>query len=162
MTPIATLNGQLKEIDDASLERLRSTFRGSLVRPGEAGYTDKPIYNAMHGRRPALIARCTGTADVVDAVRFAREHDLLVAVRGGGHSVAGHSSCDGGMVIDLTRMRGVDVDPEASVARVQGGALWADVDRESQPFGLVVPGGVVSETGVGWSDPGRRRGVGPP
>jgi FAD/FMN-containing dehydrogenase len=149
VTPIATLNGQLKEIDDAALDRLRSTFRGSLVRPGEAGYSDKPIYNAMHQRRPALIARCTGTADVVDAVRFAREHDLLVAVRGGGHSVAGHSSCDGGMGIDLTRMRGVDVDPEANVARVQGGALWADVDREAQPFGLVVPGGVVSETGVG-------------
>jgi FAD/FMN-containing dehydrogenase len=102
----------------------------------------------MHRRRPALIIRCRGTADVVDAVKFARQHGLLVAVRGGGHSVAGHSSCDGGVVIDLTRMRGVDVDPDARVARVQGGALWGDVDRETQAFGLVVPGGVVSETGV--------------
>jgi FAD/FMN-containing dehydrogenase len=118
------------------------------VTPGESGYTDKPIFNAMHQRRPAMIARCAGTADVVTAVTFARDHGLLVAVRGGGHSVAGHSSCDGGLVIDLTRMRGVDVDPDARVARVQGGALWADVDREAQPYGLVVPGGVASETGV--------------
>jgi FAD/FMN-containing dehydrogenase len=116
--------------------------------PGDPGYADRPIFNAMHDRRPALIVRCTGTADVVDAVKFAREHGLLVAVRGGGHSVAGHSSCDGGMVIDLTRMRAVDVDTQAGIARVQGGALWGDVDRETQAFGLVVPGGVVSETGV--------------
>jgi FAD/FMN-containing dehydrogenase len=86
---------------------------------------------------------------VVETVKFARTHGLLVAVRGGGHSVAGHSSCDGGVVIDLTRMRGVEVDPDARIVRVQGGALWADVDRETQVFGLVVPGGVVSETGVG-------------
>jgi FAD/FMN-containing dehydrogenase len=103
----------------------------------------------MHQRQPALIVRAAGTADVIDAVKFARAHRLLVAVRGGGHSIAGHSSCDAGMVIDLSRMRGVDVDPGARVARVQGGAVWADVDRETQAFGLVVPGGVVSETGVG-------------
>ena len=119
-----------------------------MLKPGDPGYGDKPIFNAMHQRHPALIVRCTGTADVVDAVRFARQHGLLVAVRGGGHSVAGHSSCDGGMVLDLTRMRGVEVDPDAGIARVQGGALWGDVDRETQAFGLVVPGGVVSETGV--------------
>ena len=123
-------------------------LRGDIVRPGEPGYADKPIFNAMHQRRPALTVRCAGTADVVDAVTFARQHDLLVAIRGGGHSIAGHSSCDGGMVIDLTRMRGVDVDPTSRTARVQGGALWADVDRETQAFGLIVPGGVVSETGV--------------
>jgi hypothetical protein len=102
----------------------------------------------MHQHRPALIVRCTGTADVADAVTFARRHGLLVAVRGGGHSVAGHSSGDGVMVVDLTRMRGVDVDQSAGTARAQGGALWGDVDRETQAFGLVVPGGVVSETGV--------------
>jgi len=118
------------------------------LKPGDPGYGDKPTFNAMHQRHTALIVRCAGTADVVDAVRFARQHNLLVAVRGGGHSVAGHSSCDGGMVIDLTRMRGVEVDPDAGIARVQGGALWGDVDRETQAFGLVVPGGVVSETGV--------------
>lgn len=147
-TSIATLDGGRTNIDDAMIEQLRTTIRGNVLRPGEPGYADKPIYNAMHQRRPALIVRCTGTADVVDAVKFARQHQLLVAVRGGGHSVAGHSSCDGGMVIDLTRMRGVEVDAEARLARVQGGALWGDVDRETQAFGLVVPGGIVSETGV--------------
>ena len=147
-TSIATLDGGRTSIDDAALEQIRTTIRGDVLKPGDPGYADKPIFNAMHQRRPALIVRCAGTADVVDAVKFARQHGLVVAVRGGGHSVAGHSSCDGGMVIDLTRMRGVEVDPDARIARVQGGALWADVDRETQAFGLVVPGGVVSETGV--------------
>ncbi len=147
-TSIATLDGGRTSIDDALLEQLGTTMRGDVLKPGDPGYRDKPIFNAMHQRHPALIVRCTGTADVVDAVRFARQHGLLVAVRAGGHSVAGHSSCDGGMVIDLTRMRGVEVDPDAGIARVQGGALWGDVDRETQAFGLVVPGGVVSETGV--------------
>jgi hypothetical protein len=147
-TQVATFNGGRTSIDDAALEQLRTTIRGALLKPGDAGYGDKPVYNAMHQDRPALIVRCAGTADVVDAVTFARRHGLLVAVRGGGHSVAGHSTGNGLMVIDLTRMRGVDVDPSAGTARVQGGALWGDVDRETQAFGLVVPGGVVSETGV--------------
>jgi FAD/FMN-containing dehydrogenase len=148
-TSLATLQGERTTIDDAALGQLRGAIRGDVLAPGDAGYSERPIYNAMHARRPGLIVRCTGTADVVDAVNFAREHRILTAVRGGGHSVAGHSSCEGGLVIDLTRMRGVDVDPHARVARVQGGALWRDVDRETQAFGLVVPGGVVSETGVG-------------
>lgn len=147
-TAIVTINGGRTSVDEAAIEQLRMTIRGGVLRPDDPGYADKPIFNAMHRRRPALIARCTGTADVVDAVRFARQHGLLTAIRGGGHSVAGHSSCDGGMVIDLTRMRGVDVDPETRVARVQGGAVWGDLDRETQAFGLIVPGGVVSETGV--------------
>jgi len=147
-TFVATLDGGRASIDDAALEQFRTAIRGDLVKPGDPGYADKPIYNAMVQRRPAFIVRCTGTADVADAVKFARRHGLLVAVRGGGHSVAGHSSCDGGMVIDLTRMRGVDVDPHARIARAQGGALWGDLDRETQAFGLIVPGGVVSETGV--------------
>ena len=158
-TAITSLDGGHVNVADAEIESFRTALRDGLVTPGESGYSSKPIFNAMHQRRPALIARCAGTADVVTAVKFAREHGLLVAVRGGGHSVAGHSSCDGGLVIDLTRMRGVDVDPDARVARVQGGALWADVDRETQPYGLVVPGGVVSETGVR-SDPRRRRRMG--
>jgi FAD/FMN-containing dehydrogenase len=147
-TAIKGLDGGLVNVADGEIDALRTALRDRLVTPGHPGYLEKPIFNAMHQRRPALIARCAGTADVVTAVKFARQHGLLVAVRGGGHSVAGHSSCDGGLVIDLTRMRGVDVDPDARIARVQGGALWADVDREAQPYGLVVPGGVVSETGV--------------
>jgi len=119
---IRTLDGGQIDLADTELDALRTTLRGGLVMPGESAYSDKPIFNAMHQRRPAMIARCAGTADVVTAVKFARERGLLVAVRGGGHSVAGHSSCDGGLVIDLTRMRGVDVDPDARVARVQGGA----------------------------------------
>jgi hypothetical protein len=145
---IATVDGQRTSVDASAIDQLATSIRGDVLRPGDPGYGEKPVFNAMHQRRPALIVRCTGTADVVDAVRFARQHNLLLAVRGGGHSVAGHSSCDNGVVIDLTRMRGVDVDPESRTARVQGGALWADVDRETQAFGLIVPGGVVSETGV--------------
>jgi FAD binding domain-containing protein/berberine-like enzyme len=145
---IATVDGQRTSIDESTIAQFTTSFRGDVLKPGDARYGEKPVYNAMHQRRPALIIRCTGTADVVDAVKFARQHNLLVAVRGGGHSVAGHSSCDNGVVIDLTRMRGVDVDPESRIARVQGGAVWADVDRETQAFGLIVPGGVVSETGV--------------
>ena len=145
---IATLTGGQARINDDALGRFKAAIRGDVLTPADPGYADKPIFNAMHPRRPAMLVRCTGTADVVDAVNFAREHELVVAVRGGGHSVAGHSSCNGGMVIDLTRMRGVDLDPDARVVRVQGGALWGDVDRETQRVGLVVPGGVVSETGV--------------
>jgi FAD/FMN-containing dehydrogenase len=148
MTSITARNGDRVDLSDAALDELRQSIRGQALKPGEPGFADRPIFNAMHRRTPALIVRCAGTADVVHAVNFARRHDLLVAVRGGGHSVAGHSSCDGGVVVDLTQMRAVDVDPVARIARVQGGALWADVDRETQLFGLVVPGGVVSETGV--------------
>src|SRR4051794_24845775 len=102
----------------------------------------------MHTGTPALTIECSGTADVIDAVRFARERGLEVAVRGGGHSLAGLSTTDGGVLIDLAPMRGVQVDPERRLAHVQGGALWGDVDRDAQAFGLATPGGVVSDTGV--------------
>jgi FAD/FMN-containing dehydrogenase len=148
-TTVSTLDGGTYAFGDSELEELRAAIRGDVLLPGEDGYDANPIYNAMHQRRPAIKVRATGTADVVDIVNLAREHSLLLAVRGGGHSVAGHSECDGGIVIDLTRMRGVSVDPTTRRAWVQGGALWGDVDRETQAFGLVVPGGVVSETGVG-------------
>jgi hypothetical protein len=145
---IATVDGRRTSVDESAIEQFKTSIRGDVLKAGDPGYGERPVFNAMHRRRPALVVRCTGTADVADAVRFARQHNLLVAVRGGGHSVAGHSSCDEGVVIDLTRMRGVDVDPQSRIARVQGGALWGEVDRETQAFGLVVPGGVVSETGV--------------
>jgi FAD/FMN-containing dehydrogenase len=145
----STLGGADTTIGDDELEELRAQIRGDVLSPADDGFDANPIYNAMHSWRPALKVRATGTADVVDTVNFARERSLLVAVRGGGHSVAGLSTCDRGIVIDLTRMRAVTVDPVARRTSVQGGAVWADVDRETQAFGLVVPGGVVSETGVG-------------
>jgi FAD/FMN-containing dehydrogenase len=146
---ISTVDGGEVKVDDDELEQLRAEIRGDVLTPEDDGYDANPIYNVMHKRRPALKIRATGTADVVDAIKFARQRNLLLAVRGGGHSVAGLSSCDGGIVIDLTRMRAVTVDPTSRRASVQGGAVWGDVDRETQAFGLVVPGGVVSETGVG-------------
>jgi hypothetical protein len=146
---VSTLDGGQTKVEDDELDALRVQLRGDVLTAADDGFDANPIYNSMHRRRPALKVRATGTADVVDAVNFARERNLLVAVRGGGHSVAGLSSSDGGVVIDLTRMRAVTVDPTARGASVQGGAVWGDVDRETQAFGLVVPGGVVSETGVG-------------
>jgi FAD/FMN-containing dehydrogenase len=148
-TVVSTLDGGQAKVEDDELDELRSRLRGDVLTAADDGFDSNPIYNKMHGRQPALKVRAMGTADVVDTVNFARERNLLVAVRGGGHSVAGLSSCDGGVVIDLTRMRAVTVDPVARRAFVQGGAVWGDVDRETQAFGLVVPGGVVSETGVG-------------
>jgi FAD/FMN-containing dehydrogenase len=115
----------------------------------EAATEAREVFNAMHSGEPSITAICSGTADVVEAVELARDRGLTVAVRGGGHSIAGLSTTDGGMLIDLAPMRGVQVDAERRLARVQGGALWRDVDRETQAFGLVAPGGVVSDTGVG-------------
>jgi FAD/FMN-containing dehydrogenase len=137
-------------LDPAAVKQLRGRFRGALLRPGEEGYDDaRRIWNGAIDRRPALIARCAGADDVVEAVRFAREQELLVSVRGGGHSIAGDSVCDGGLMIDLSLMRSVRVDPERKVARVAGGALWSDVDRACAPHGLATTGGVISHTGVG-------------
>ena len=107
-----------------------------------------PPYNAMHPGKPALVVRATGTADVIGAVNFARENGLLLAVRGGGHSIAGLSSVDGGLLLDLALMNGVDVDPEARTVRAQGGALIGDLDHETQAHGLVAPSGIVSDTGL--------------
>ena len=146
---MATLPGSEATISDESLDELRMTIRGDVLTPEDPGYSEvRSVYNAMHPGRPALVVRASGTADVIDAVNFARENRLLVAVRGGGHSVAGLSSIDGGLLIDLALMNGVDVDPDTQTARVQGGALIGDLDRETQAFGLVAPGGVVSDTGV--------------
>jgi FAD/FMN-containing dehydrogenase len=131
-------------------ESLRRSLRGNVLAAGAAGYEEaRRIWNGMIDRHPAVIARCTGPSDAMAAVRFARERGLPVAVRGGGHNVAGNSVCDDGLVIDLSGMRGVRVDRTRSVVRVAGGALLGDVDHETQPFGLAVPLGAVSETGVG-------------
>jgi FAD/FMN-containing dehydrogenase len=125
-------------------------FRGSVIAPDDGGYDDaRAIWNGTVDRRPRLIARCSGTADVATAVRCARDRDLEIAVRGGGHNVAGTAVCDDGMMIDLSAMRAVSVDPVERIALVQGGALWGDVDHETQAHGLATTGGIVGHTGVG-------------
>ena len=125
-------------------------FRGDVIAPDHDGYDDaRAIWNGAVDRRPRLIAGCSGTADVAAAVRFARDRGLEIAVRGGGHNVAGTAVCDDGIVIDLSAMRGVWVDPAERTAHVQGGALWGDVDHETQAHGLATTGGIVSHTGVG-------------
>jgi FAD/FMN-containing dehydrogenase len=124
-------------------------FRGRLISADDAGYDSaRALWNGAIDRRPQLIARCIGTADVVAAVRFARDRDLEIAIRGGGHNVAGTAVCTDGMVIDLSAMRAVRVDPKGRRAWVQGGALWGDVDHETQAHGLATTGGIVSHTGV--------------
>jgi FAD/FMN-containing dehydrogenase len=146
---VATLKGSEATIGDESLDELRMAVRGDVLTQADHGYAEvRSAYNAMHPGKPALVVRASGTADVIDAVNFARDNGLLLAVRGGGHSVAGLSSIDDGLLLDLARMNGVDVDPDAQTVRVQGGALIGDLDRETQAFGLVAPSGVVSDTGV--------------
>ena len=129
---------------------LDAAFQGLRLGPGDDGYDDaRAVYNAMVDKRPALIARCTGVADVIDAVAVARERKLPLAVRCGGHSVSGKGVCDGGVLIDLSGMKGVHVDPAARVARANAGTLWGEFDRETQLFGLGTPGGRMTTTGVG-------------
>ena len=135
---------------DEELAELQMVFRGPIYVPGDAGYEDsRAVENLAIDRHPGLIIRCSGEADVIDGVNLAREHGLLLAVRCGGHHVAGHGTVDGGLVLDLRDINGVWVDPANKTVRVQGGATWGQVDREAQVFGLAVPGGVVSTTGVG-------------
>jgi len=145
-TLISTLDGFELKLSDEEIEEFRAQVRGEVI--VGADQSVREVFNAMHPGSPALTVGCTSTADVVAAVNFARERGLSIAVRGGGHSIAGLSAVDGGMLIDLAAMRGVHVDPERRVAHVQGGAVWADVDHECQTFGLATPGGVVSDTGV--------------
>ena len=137
-------------LEESAIEGLRAGLRGELIRPGDEDYDEtRKVYNAMIDKRPALIARCANVADVICAVNFARENGLLLAVRGGGHNGAGLGICDDGLVVDLSRMRGVRVDPEKRTARVAGGCVWGDVDHATHAFGLATPSGIVSTTGVG-------------
>ena len=147
MTAIQT--PQAPPLETTAFDELGGSFRGELLLPTSPGYdTARRIWNGAIDRHPACIARCTGVADVVAAVRFARERDLLVAVRSGGHGVGGHALCDGGLVIDLSPMKGIRVDPQARTARAEAGVLWGELDRETQLFGLATVGGIVSHTGV--------------
>jgi FAD/FMN-containing dehydrogenase len=135
---------------DAIVAELRSALRGEVIDPGHPDYDRaRRVWNGLIDRSPAVIARCAGTADVVEAVRVAREHRPLVSVRGGGHQIAGSGVCDEGLVIDTSAMRAVHVDPTARTVRAQGGVTWGELDRETQLFGLATPGGEVSTTGIG-------------
>jgi FAD/FMN-containing dehydrogenase len=140
----------MKGIDSpAAIDGLRARFRGALLRPDEEGYDEaRRIWNGAIDRRPALIARCAGADDVAEAVRFAREQEILVSVRGGGHAVAGYAVCDDGLMIDLSLMKAVRVDPQARTARAAGGLLWSEFDKATQPHGLATTGGVISHTGI--------------
>jgi UDP-N-acetylenolpyruvoylglucosamine reductase len=136
-------------LQDASIEAVRAKFRGELITPADKGYEDaRKVYNGMIDRRPRLILKCVDVADVMAAVAFARENGLLLAIRGGGHNGAGLGVCDDGLVIDLSRMRGVRVDPAARTVRAEGGCKWGDVDHATHPFGLATPSGFISTTGV--------------
>jgi len=135
-------------VADAIIE-LASKFSGQLLQPTDTGYEEaRKVHNGLVNKRPALIARCRGVADVVDAVALARKVNLEVAVRGGGHNVAGRATVDGGLMIDLLPMKGIHVDPSARTARAQGGVTWSELNRETQLHGLAVTGGVVSSTGI--------------
>ena len=133
-----------------AIDQLRAGFRGDLIQPGNPDYdAARTVYNAMIDRRPALIARCADVADVIAAVNFGRDNGMLVAVRGGGHHGAGLGLCDDGLVVDLSRLKGVRVDPAARTALVLGGNTWGEVDHATHAFGLATPSGIVSTTGVG-------------
>ena len=140
----------MTSIDKAAIGGLAANFQGQLIQRDDAAYeAARQIWNGHIQRRPALIARCSGVADVIAAVRFGREHGLATSVRGGGHAVAGYAVCDDGLVIDLSAMTGSRVDPQARTIQIQGGGLNAHLDRESQAFGLAASGGFVSHTGIG-------------
>jgi FAD/FMN-containing dehydrogenase len=136
-------------MDQASIADLSARFSGVLLRPDQSGYDEvRRVHNGMIDRRPALIAGCVGNADIVDAVNFARIHALELAVRGGGHNVAGRAVCDDGLMLDMSLMKGIHVDPVRRTARAQGGVTWREFNRETQALGLATTGGVISTTGI--------------
>ncbi len=136
-------------IDATTIEELKASLRGKLIQPKDEGYDDaRKVWNAMIDKRPAFIARCSGRADVIAAVNFVRENNLLLSVRGGGHNVAGTALCDGGLTIDLSSMKNIHVDLKTRKVRAQPGCNLGDLDRETQVFGLAVPAGIVTDTGI--------------
>ena len=147
--PVVTASGTEKIFAEAAIERFADGLRGRVLRAGDAGYDEaRRVWNGMIDRRPALIARCTGAGDVMAAVRFARSHNLLLSVKGGGHNITGNAVCQGGLMIDLSPMKGMRVDPAARTARAEAGLTWGEFNRETQAFGLATTGGVVSTTGI--------------
>jgi FAD/FMN-containing dehydrogenase len=155
------------DLEETTVETFSNQLNGEVLQPGDDDYEEaRTVWNAMIDKEPAVIARCTGAADVIAAVNFARDLDLRPAVKGGGHNVAGNAVCDDGVMIDLSPMNAVRVDPDTKIARVQGGATMADLDHETQAHGLAVPGGIVSTTGVagltlggGWGRLARKYGL---
>jgi FAD/FMN-containing dehydrogenase len=136
-------------IDETGVDSLAASLSGAVLQPGDDGYDQaRTVHNGLIDKRPALIARCSGTADVIHAVNFARAHDLLVSVRGGGHNVTGNAVCDGGLMIDLSPMKGIHVDPRRRAIRAQGGVIWNELNRAAACFGLATTGGEVSTTGI--------------
>jgi FAD/FMN-containing dehydrogenase len=146
---VATTTGADAVLEEAAVEEFKAGLRGELLRLGDDGYEEaRTVWNAMIDKRPALIARCAGAADVIHSINFARINEFLVAVRGGGHDVAGTAVCDGGLVIDLSRMKGIRVDPTRRTARAEPGLTWGEFDQETQAFGLATTGGFVPTTGI--------------
>jgi FAD/FMN-containing dehydrogenase len=146
---VTTTQGADTGLEDTVVEAFKASLRGALLRPGDVGYEDtRKIHNGMIDRRPALIACCAGVADVLTGVRFAREHDLLVSVRGGGHGMPGFAVCEGGLMLDLSGMKSVHVDPHHRTVRAEAGVTWGEFDHETQAFGLATTGGVVGSTGI--------------
>jgi FAD/FMN-containing dehydrogenase len=144
-----TPSGGVVALDPSVIDGFAQRLAGRVLVEHSGDYDRaRRVWNGLIDKRPAVIVQCSGVADVLEALRFARAHDLLVAVRGGGHNVAGFGTCDGGMVIDLSPLRGIRVDPAKRTVRAQAGVTWGDLDRETQAFGLAVPGGVVSTTGI--------------
>ena len=138
-----------RTVPDATLRLFESSIRGELLRPGDARYeAARQVWNGMIDRRPAFVVRCRDAADVGAAVGFARDHGLPLAVRGGGHNVAGHAVCDGGVVADLSPMKGIRVDAKARSVRAEGGCTWGDLDHATHAYGLAAPGGMISTTGI--------------
>lgn len=134
---------------EAVLE-FKGQLRGELIQPTDAGYEEaRKVYNAMISRKPRLIVKCADVADVITALRFGRKHEMRVSIRGGGHNAGGLGVCDDGLVIDLSLINYVRVDPAARTVRVGGGCTWASVDHATHAFGLAVPSGIISSTGVG-------------
>lgn len=139
----------MTKIDEEIIRKFKDSLRGELIQPSDANYDEaRKVWNGMIDKHPALIARCAGVVDIINAVNFARANELLVAVRGGGHNVAGNAVCDGGIVIDLSRMKSIRIDPVRNTCRVEPGLTWGEFDRETQAFGLALPGGIQSTTGI--------------
>jgi FAD/FMN-containing dehydrogenase len=148
-TTVVTNTGQATAISTTSLDALKSSLRGKLIHPGESDYDDaRRIHNAMIDKRPALIVQCTGVADIITSFNFAKKNNLLFTVRGAGHNVAGSSVCDGGIVIDLSHMKGIRIDPLEQTAQVEPGVTWGELNHDLQIFGLAATGGFISTTGV--------------